>query len=379
MLYLPAEFPQDADLCYLNHAAVGPWPRRTAQAVAGFAQQNMTRGATDYPAWLKVEQRLRERLAHLINARSPGDIALVQNTSVGLSIISQGLDWRDGDEVVGLAGDFCSNTMVWEVLGERGVTYRPVDALRDRDPEQALIAALSAKTRLLAISTVHFATGYRFDVQRLSEACRAQGVLLSVDGIQSLGAVAFDLDEVPADFVVSGGHKWLLSAEGLGFLYCHPRLREQLRLHQFGWAMRDSPYDFEGDTWTPAQSARRFEAGTPNMIGIHALDASLGLFEEIGMAVVEERLAANLAFLEAELRKLAGIEIVTPADPAKRAGILTFRHARIDGVELHKALMHEGVICAARAGGVRLAPHFYTSQAVLERAVDLIGRLTQAR
>jgi len=375
MLYLPAEFPQEPDLCYLNHAAVGPWPRRTAQVVANFAQQNMTRGATDYPAWAKVEQRLRERIARLINAASSDDIALVQNTSVGLSIVSQGLDWRAGDEVVGLAGDFCSNSMVWEALAERDVRYRPIDALSEHDPEGVLIAALSAKTRLLAISTVHFATGYRFDMQRLSQGCRARGVLLSVDGIQSLGAIDFDLQHAPADFVTSGGHKWLLSPEGQGFLYCRPELCEQLKLHQFGWAMRAAPYDFESDGWSPASTARRFEAGTPNMIGIHALDASLEMFEEVGMPMVEQRLADNLAFLESELLGLPDVEIVSPRDPARRAGILTFRHSRFDGARLHSALMHERVICAARAGGVRLAPHFYTPRAVLETAVERIRKI----
>ena len=377
MLYLPAEFPQEADLCYLNHAAAGPWPRRTAQAVANFAQQNMLRGATDYPAWLKVEQRLRERLARLINAASPDDLALVKNTSEGLSIISQGLDWRAGDEVIGVAGDFVSNAMVWQVLGKRGVSYNAVDALPQPDPEGALIAAFSANTRLLAMSTVHFATGYRFDMQRLSEACRARGVLLSVDGIQSLGAVRFDLDEVAADFVTSGGHKWLLAPEGQGFLYCRPGLRDRLELHQFGWAMRQSPYEFEGEDWRPATSARRFEAGTPNMTGIHALEASLSLFEELGMAVVEERLANNLALLESGLSEIPGITIVTPADPHRRAGILTFRHADIPGADLHSALMQRRVICAARAGGVRLAPHFYTPSAVLESAVQQIRQIIQ--
>ncbi len=378
MLYLPAEFPQEPDLCYLNHAAVGPWPRRTAEVVANFAQQNMTRGATDYPAWIKVEKRLRERLARLINAKGSDDIALVPNTSAGLSIISQGLDWRDGDEVIGLAGDFCSNTMVWQVLGQRGVTYRPVDALHTPDPEGALIGALSAKTRLLAISTVHFATGYRFDMQRLAAACRARGVLLSVDGIQSFGATPFDLDEVPADFVTSGGHKWLLSPEGLGFLYCRPEHRDRLELHQFGWAMREAPYEFESDSWTTASSARRFEGGTPNMIGIHAMDASLALFEEIGMAYVAERLADNIALLASGLRGLPDVEVVSPADPARRAGILTFRHARIAGDALHRALMQSRVICAARAGGIRLAPHFYTSGAVLETTIDRIRQAIRA-
>jgi selenocysteine lyase/cysteine desulfurase len=377
MLYLPAEFPQEPGLCYLNHAAVGPWPRRTAQAVANFAQQNMTRGATDYPAWLEVERRLRKRLARLINARNPEDIALVKNTSEGLSIISQGLDWRDGDEVVGLHGDFCSNEMVWEMLRSRGVIYRPVDALQTADPEGALIAAMSAKTRLLAISTVHFATGYRFDMQRLSAACRGRGVLLSVDGIQSLGAVRFDLEQVAADFVTSGGHKWLLSPEGLGFLYCRPELRERLALHQFGWAMREDPYAFESESWLPASSARRFESGTPNMMGMHAMDASLSLFEEVGTAFVEERLAHNIAILEDGLHAIPGVNTVTPAEPQKRAGILTFRHVAATGAELHASLMQRRLICAPRAGGVRLSPHFYTPEATLVSALDIIRQTIQ--
>jgi len=377
MLYLPSEFPQDPDLCYLNHAAVGPWPRRTAQVVAAFAQQNMTCGAEDYPAWLEVEKTLRRRLARLINAGNSNDIALVKNTSEGLSIISQGLDWRSDDEVVGLVGDFCSNQMPWEALSKRGVRYRAIDALSAPDPELALIAAIDDKTRLLAISTVHFSTGYRFDMRRLSNACHEKGVLLSVDAIQSLGALPFDLSETPADFVTSGGHKWLLSPEGLGFLYCRPDLREQLSLHQFGWAMRESPYAFEKEAWAPAASARRFEAGTPNMLGIHAMEASLSLFEELGSDFVQERLAENVTFLENQLLEIPGIEIVTPSDPDKRAGILTFRHTASQPAALYARLMENRVICAARSGGIRLAPHFYTQKSVLETAVTRIHHIIQ--
>jgi selenocysteine lyase/cysteine desulfurase len=377
MLYLPAEFPQDPDLCYLNHAAVGPWSRRTAQTVANFAQQNMTRGAEDYPDWLEVERSLRRRLMRLINAKTPDDIALTKNTSEGLSIISQGLDWLAGDEVVGLRGDFCSNQMPWEVLSEHGVSYRPVDALDSDDPEGALIGAISDKTRLLAISSVHFATGYRFDLKRLSDACCRNDILLSVDLIQSLGAVNFDLSDTPADFVTSGGHKWLLSPEGLGFMYCRPELRDQLRLRQFGWAMRESPYAFESESWEPARSARRFESGTPNMLGIHAMEASLSLFEELGMDFVERRLAENIAFLENGLQGIPGIEVVTSRDPAKRAGILTFRHSGSPAKALHVELMKNRVICAARANGIRLAPHFYTPRPTLESALDRIQHAIQ--
>ena len=377
MLYLPAEFPQDPDLCYLNHAAVGPWPRRTAQAVSNFAQQNMTRGAEDYPDWLEVERSLRQRLARLIKAKTPEDIALVKNTSEGLSIISQGLDWLAGDEVVGMRGDFCSNQMPWEALSKRGVNYLCVDALGSDDPEGALIAAISDKTRLLAVSTVHFATGYRFDLKRLSNACEHHDILLSVDVIQSLGAVDFDLTATPADFVTSGGHKWLLSPEGLGFMYCRSELRDQLELHQFGWAMRESPYAFESESWEPSRSARRFEPGTPNMLGIHAMEASLSLFEELGMDFVERRLADNISFLEDGLHGIPGIELVTPQNPEKRAGILTFRNPRSPATALYAELMKNRVICAARAGGIRLAPHFYTSRPTLESALDRIRHAIQ--
>jgi selenocysteine lyase/cysteine desulfurase len=375
MLYLPAEFPQDPDLCYLNHAAIGPWPRRTAQIVANFAYQNMSRGGADYPQWLPIEQALRERLARLINAGSSDDIALTKNTSEGLSTIASGLDWRSGDEVVGLAHDFVSNRMVWEALGGRGVTYRAVDALATDDPEGALIAALSEKTRLLAVSSVHYATGYRLDLERLGDACRDGRTLLSVDVIQGLGAVPFDARTVHADFVTGGGHKWLLSPEGLGFLYVRPELREQLTLRQYGWAMRASPYDFDAEDWRPADSARRFESGTPNMTGIHAMHASLTLFDEIGLETVHARLAAHVDHLAREIAAMPGLEVLTPIDPSRRAGILTFRSHDLDGGHLHRALSAAGVVCSPRAGGIRLSPHFYTPDAQLETALGHLRRL----
>jgi cysteine desulfurase / selenocysteine lyase len=377
MLYLPGEFLLEQDLCYLNHAAIGPWPRRTAQVVAQMAQQIMSRGGSDYPDWLETEQRLRGRIVSLIRGGQPADIALVKNTSEGLSIISQGLDWATGDTVVGIAHDFCSNEMVWQVLAARGVIYHPVDALAADDPEQVLIDALDMDVppRLLAVSSVHFATGYRFDLQRLAEACRARGVLLSIDLIQSLGALPFDQATIDADFITCGGHKWLMSAEGQGFFYCRPALRERLRLHQFGWAMRAAPYAFEDTTWAPAPSARRFEPGTPNMLGIHALDASLSLFEEVGMDEVGRRLAERVERLIGGLTSLPGIELVTPSDPDRRAGIVTFRHPHRDRGSLHAALMGKAVICSERCGGVRLSPHFYTPDAVIDRALQVVEDL----
>ncbi len=369
--YLPGEFALDTDLCYLNHAAVAPWPRRTALAVERFARENMTRGAADYPRWLEVEQRLRERAAWLLGADTSDDIALLKNTSEGLSFVAGGLDWRPGERIVGIADDFPSNRVVWESLGERGVVFDAVD-IHVADPEAALIARLGDDTRLLAVSSVHFATGLRLDLARLSAACRARDVLLCVDAIQSLGALPFDLRESPADFVVADGHKWLLGPEGVALFYVNPAVRERLRPIEFGWAMREQRGDYGTGTWTIAHSARRYECGSPNMLGIHGLEASLSLLQEIGMSRVSEHLLANVAHLRQGVAAIPGARIVTPAERERHAGILAFDVEGIDSEALHRRLMARGVICACRGGKVRFSPHFHSREATLDKALEIL-------
>jgi cysteine desulfurase / selenocysteine lyase len=376
MLYLPAEFPQDPELCYLNHAAVAPWPKRAAEAVQRFAFENMTSGATHYPQWIKVERQLRERLAWLINADSADDIALVKNTSEGLSFVAAGLDWRPGERIVGIADDFPSNRVVWEALHDRGVHFDTVDTNAADDPERALIAAITPDTRLMAISSVHFATGVRLDLPRIAAACRERGVLLCVDAIQSLGALRFDLQQVPADFVVADGHKWMLGAEGLGLFYVRPALRERLRLTQFGWAMREQPGDYSANPWSPAESARRFECGSPNMLGIQVLSESLGLLQEVGWQTVEARLQTITDRLIEQLTALPGCRLRTPSDWLRRAGIVSFDFEGKDSEQLHNELMKAGVICASRGGFVRFSPHFYTRDEVVDNAVRQLAGLT---
>jgi selenocysteine lyase/cysteine desulfurase len=375
MIYLPAEFPLENDLCYLNHAAVSPWPRRAAEAVQRFAFANMSVGAERYPEWLQIDRELRESLRWLINAPSADDIALVKNTSEGLSFVAMGLDWNAGDEIVGIAHEFPSNRIVWESLADRGVRFVSVDTHAAADPEGELIGQLNHNTRLLAVSSVHYATGLRLDLQRLAQACRERGVLLCVDAIQSLGAVPFDLREIPADFVVADGHKWMLGPEGLGLFYVNPALRDSLKLTQFGWAMCANPGDFSQETWRPAESAHRFECGSPNMLGAHALHASLGVFQEVGMPEVQAMLQNNMQTLFDLLGSIDRVRIATPREAQRRAGILSFTVEGADSDALWRKLMDARVICASRGGYLRFSPHFYTRQEVLERAVGILQGL----
>lgn len=368
------EFSLDPDLIYLNHAAVAPWPRRTAAAVAAFADENRRRGAQQYPTWLAVEQELRERLQRLIGARSPDEIALLKNTSEGLSVIAHGLEWRAGDNVVIPAGEFPSNRIVWESLSRYGVQLRAVDLYAVDDPEAALLAAVDRHTRLLSASSVQFDTGLRLDLVRLGRACESADVLFCVDAIQSLGALPLNVREIRADFVVADGHKWLLAPEGLALFYCRRELLETLRLHQYGWHMTAQLHDFDRSDWAVAATARRFECGSPNMLGIHALNASVALLEELGSAWIAGRVLKNAAYLLEHLDAAsAKFELLTPADPARHAGIVSVRPQHEDVHELHRRLSASGVVCAVRSGALRLSPHCYTPRAHLERTLGLLA------
>lgn len=370
------EFPQDGDICYLNHAAVAPWPRRSADAVIAFARENIHQGARDYPRWIQLEHRLRAQLQALLNAPTKGDIALIKNTSEALSFVAMGLSWTAGDEVLLSDQEFPSNRIPWQALEPRGVRVRQV-SLDAPDPEAALIAAMGPATRLLSISSVQYASGLRMDLQRLGQACRERGILFCVDAIQSLGALPIDVRAIDCDFLMADGHKWLLGPEGLGVFFCRREVRDRLALHQFGWHMVEAMGDYDREDWTPASSARRFEPGSPNTLAQHALSASLELLLEVGAERIQQALQQRTAYLIQSISVLPGARLLSPVVPERRAGIVTFRFEGVDNAWLHDQLMQAGVICAARGGGVRWSPHFYTPQAVLDKALAVLRNTRQ--
>lgn len=363
------EFPLEPDLHYLNHAGIAPWPRRAVAAVTAFASENGSTGAEHYPEWWSTEQRLRERLGRLIQV-DPGDIALVKSTSEALSIIAYGLRWHAHENIVGIAQEFPSNRIVWESLAPRGVELKLLDLDSSDNPEEDLLALCDAGTRLIAVSSVQYARGLRLDLPRLGAACRPRGILLCIDGIQSLGALPFSVEEAGAHFVVADGHKWMLGPEGVALLYVDPELRTQLDLCQYGWHMVADRGHFERRDWTPADDATRFECGSPNTLGIRALEASLALLEEVGVeqvaAAITERATRLIELIDGQ-----GFEVLSPRAPERRAGIVTFRVPGISSELLYRELMGQRVICAHRGGGVRLSPHFYTTHETLERAIEM--------
>ena len=365
------EFCLNPEVTYLNHAAVAPWPIRTRQAVQQFADENAQQGSLRYLEWLKLEDDLRVKLAQLINAPSKNTVALLKNTSEALSIVAYGLDWQAGDNVVISDQEFPSNRIIWESLNDKGVEVRQIDLGSGATPESALLAAIDDKTRLLSVSSVQYASGLRMQLEILGEYCKAHNVLFCVDAIQSIGAVEFDVQAINADFVMADGHKWMLGPEGLALFYCRPELYEQISLHQFGWHMVEHVGDFDRREWQPASNARRFECGSPNMLAIHALHASISLLLETGMQIVEAEVLARSEAIMAAVNNATSLELVSDTTAGRYAGIVSFRHREIPSKNLYERLFNQGVFCADRGNAIRFSPHFYTEMSKIYTAVRL--------
>ncbi len=373
MIDLLHQFPVHANLIHLNHAAVAPWPQVTVDAVTAFATENARQGSLHYPQWLDVEQALREKAQCLFNAPSSDDIALVKNTSEGLSFVAYGLDWQAGDNVVGIRQEFPSNRFVWSSLADQGVEFRQLDLTTcASESEDALLALCDERTRLLSISAVQYADGLRMDLAKVGSFCRQHGILFCVDAIQQLGVIPVDVQAINADFAAADGHKWMLAPEGLGLLYVRREIVEQLGLTQYGWHMAAGMSDYSVESCVPHPHARRFECGSPNMLGIHALNASLGLLLEVGLEEVWQQVSAKIDYLAAGLQAIPNIEILSDLRLQRRSGILTFRLRGEEAGALFQHLQSNRVFCAPRGGGIRLSPHFHTPQSQLETVLQLI-------
>lgn len=368
------QFPVIDKLIHFNHAAVGPWPVVTADTVRAFAEENLAYGSLNYSSWLKTEQSLRQRLASLINASSADEIALVKNTSEGLSFVANGVAWKPGDNVVGIQQEFPSNRFIWDSLADKGVEFRKLDLESCIDPEQALLGLCDNHTRLLSISAVQYHNGFKMDLEQIGQFCRNKNILFCVDAIQQIGALPFDVQATGVDFAIADGHKWMLAPEGLGLFYIRQQVMGQLAVTQYGWHMTEPLSDFSQPDFVMNKTARRFECGSPNMLSIHAMNASVGLLLETGMDTIGSRVIGNSIFLIEQLKSIKGIEIISDVSEHRLSGIVTFHSKKVATGKLYRTLCDNNILCVPRGGGIRLSPHFYNPRSQLEHVLSIIGR-----
>ena len=370
-------FPIIEDCIYLNHAALAPLPRPVADAIIELAEQSCLYGSRHYSKWLLTEQRCRRLVAQILNAPAPDDIALLKNTSEGLSAVAAGIGLQPGDNLVIPAREFPSNWLPWQHFAKRnGAVLRQVDIRTTDDPEAALLDAMDDRTRVLAVSAVQYSDGFRLDLEKLGRACVDQPAWFCVDAIQQLGALPLDVQACRVDCLSASAHKWLLGPEGIALFYIREDLRKQLSLQQYGWSMLDDKFNFDRDEWQPSASARRYEAGSPNNLGIAGLHAALTLLLDEGLDSISAQVLDNTRYLTGQIDDLEGFEVLSPRRSGRQSGIVTFRHQGTNSGSLYKKLMQADVFSALRGDAIRWSPHFYTPRQDLERALLLVKMLT---
>ncbi|HEX4128791.1 MAG TPA: aminotransferase class V-fold PLP-dependent enzyme [Pirellulales bacterium] len=356
---------------YFDHAAVAPIPETARSVYAQWVDDVAQHGDVHWPRWASQLEQVRGSAARLLGA-DPVEIALIRNTTEGVNLVAEGFPWRAGDNVVTLADEFPTNLYPWMNLAARGVECRRVPTALGRYDLADLAAACDGRTRLIAISWVNYATGWRNNLADVAALAHERGALLFVDAIQGLGVLPLDAGQVPIDFLAADGHKWLLGPEGAGILFIRRGHLDLLRPLGVGWNSVVHAQDFSRIELTLKPSASRYEGGTYNMGGLLALGASIDLLLSLGIDRNERRV---LDYTDECCQRLTaiGARIVSCRAPARRSGIVTFELPEADPTAARRACLDAGVALSCRGGRLRISPHAYNDEADLDRLVAALG------
>jgi selenocysteine lyase/cysteine desulfurase len=345
---------------YLNHAAVGVLPRATHGMLQAMIDAHARSGVLGVAPYEMDLPGLRRRIGAFVGGIGD-EVALLRNTGDGATIIAQGLDLEPGDEIITAANEFGSNAYPWLALRERGVIVRLLDAPRERMTPDVLRAAISPRTKLVAVSWVTFDDGYRHDLGALAEVAHAAGALFVVDAIQGLGAFPLDVRKVPIDALYAGGAKWLLALQGVSFLWLRASLLDRVALRLPGWRSVEDIWNFLDYDQPPAPNASRFEGGTPNIIGALSLATSMDVLAGAGV----DRIGAHVLALTDRLCDGAAARGYTIDGDRSRddvkSGIVRIRRDDVDPTALGKRLGAAGMCVTYRASGIRISPHGYNT------------------
>lgn len=370
-----AQMPVCARFAYLDHAAVAPLPSPTGAAISHWLQQAVQEGDVPWLQWSSNLTGCRQRAAELLEA-TPDEIALVPNTTLGIHFVAAGFPWKPGDSMIAIGNEFPSNLLPWRQLASSGVDvdiYQPPpDGRLDIDE---ILKRVKNSTRLVAISWVGFASGFRLDVTQLAARLRERGVLLMLDAIQGLGVYELNVRQTLVDFVVADGHKWLLGPEGAGILYIRKPHLELLRPVGVGWNSVHASYSFAATELNFRDSASRYEGGSHNMAGFAGLNASLGLMQDMrakyGPTVWEEAVLDIASYAEWCLREI-GAELSRSHERIHQSGIISFSWRDQDPQRIRQRCVDAGIVLSCRLGRLRIATHGYNNHEDIDRLIAVL-------
>jgi selenocysteine lyase/cysteine desulfurase len=368
------EFPVCREKVFLAHAGVCPLPSRVAGTMQSYIL-DCTRGdqETLLPAFQLPHSR--SLAARLLRVKSE-EIAFVGPTSLGLSFVAGGLQFRENDNVVLYFDDYPSNVYPWMALAKKGVEMRFLKAkeLGRIGPEEVL-SQVDGRTGLVALASCHFVSGYRVDLEAVGSALHRRGILFAVDGIQTLGAFPAFLEHV--DFLAADAHKWMLGPCAAGILYVKESAQDRLQPMVFGWNNVRCPKYIAQDGLTLRSHAKRYEAGTHNLVGLIGMTAALELLLEVGVENIAAELLRKRAWMVPELQARGCQVLQADASPANASGIVTFFHPELDMQNLYQRLEAANIITSLRTDRsgreyIRLSPHFYNTDAELHRVLEFL-------
>jgi len=367
------QFPVVGEQIFLAHAAVTALPACTALAMVEHSQTS-TRHHQEAGMALPYLAQVRKDSATLIGAQ-PEEIALLGPTSLGLSLFANGIDWKEGDEILCYQEDYPSNVYPWINLVRRGVKIRFLQPEVPGEITPELVAsALTPKTRLAALASCNFLTGWRIDIDSIGRLLKSHGVLFSLDAIQTLGAFPTEVQNV--DFLSADAHKWMLGPLAIGVVFVRKEKFEECRPTLLGAWNVHSPNFITQDTIQFAETARRYEPGVLNIVGVHGMGASLQMILSRGIPTISAAILDVRDYLQELLEELE-FEFLSPKNGPWRSGILTCRHPRRASSNLFQALESASIVVSLRddrAGRswLRFSPHFYNTREEMDLVATTI-------
>jgi len=366
-----AQFPALRELTFLNSSGMTPIPLACRDVMTRMIDANLEYAYLKGADWEKSVTQTRQDAARLVGC-AVDELAFVKNTSVGVSLVASGLRLAPGDEVIINDLEFPSNVYPWLNLQRKGVVVRIAKSSSGRVTSDAIAAEVTAKTRVVAISSVQYATGHRTDLAALGQMAKDHGFLLFVDAIQSLGVLPMDVKKFGIHFLSAGGFKWLCGPVGSGVFFCDMAKLEDLDIVMAGWNTVRNPILYHEIDFTPKNNAQRFEEGSGGYVGICGLGESVKLLLDTGIDSIESHVVSLTDYLEQKLRS-RGIEIHSPRDDGDKSGVLVFRPAAGESPEaLFKRLEEKMILTAPRGGGLRVSPHFFNTTADLDRLLEAL-------
>jgi selenocysteine lyase/cysteine desulfurase len=363
-------FPVTARWAFFDHAGVCAPPDVCADALTEWAQDKAANGATSYRPWADRVEEVRRRAGQLLNT-DPHDVCFVGSTTHGIGIVAEGFPWQPGDNVVTAAEEYPSNLYPWMNLRDRGVEVRAVASRGNRLDVADFRDAMDPRTRVLAVSSVEYASGFRNDLAGLGELCRQRGVFFFLDAIQSLGVYPLDVQQLPVDALAADSHKWLLGPEGVGIAYVRREWVERLHATGVGWNSVVNAGDFSHIDFRLKPHAGRWEGGTVSAGGIGGMGESLKLLLDIGIENVRARVL-ELANFVCDRARSVGCEVFSSRVPGEESGIVSLLTPGRDPRELLKRCRAAGVAVNVRGGRLRVSPHCYNTVEEIDRLMDVI-------